>query len=59
MISRGMESPEKSEAKAEERVSRKKQLQRLKPAEDERKLQMNKAVSTEKLGPFFIAEIGY
>ena len=56
MISRGMESPEKSEAKAEEGVSRKKQLQRLKPAEDERKLQMNRTVSTEKSRPFLFLD---
>ena len=37
------------------RVSRKKQLQRLKPAEDERKLQTNDiTVSTEKSGPFLL-----
>ena len=36
-------------------MSRKKQLQRLKPAEDERKLQTNDiTVSTEKSGPFLL-----
>ena len=35
-----MEGPEKPESESQKaRVSRKKQLQRLKPAEDERKLQ--------------------
>ena len=36
---RGMDGPEKVGAKAKTRVNRKKHLQRLKPAEDERKLQ--------------------
>jgi hypothetical protein len=34
-----MDGPEKVGAKAKTRVNRKKHLQRLKPAEDERKLQ--------------------
>ena len=53
---RGMKGPEKPESISQKaRVSRKKQLQRLKPAEDERKLQTNDiTVSTEKSGPFLL-----
>ena len=40
-----MEGPEKPESESQKaRVSRKKQLQRLKPAEDERKLQTKRFV---------------
>ena len=44
VISRGMDGLETLETKVEDRVSRKKQLQRLKPAEDERKLQTKRFV---------------
>ena len=45
MLDRGMDGPEKPESESQKaRVSREKQLQRLMPAEDERKLQTKLSV---------------
>jgi len=47
-----MEGPEKPEGESQKaRVSRKKQLQRLKPAEDERKLQTKLFVKQSEWRP--------